>query len=367
LKVPFKISSPPSDIKPKLTLVPGSEPAPEKKEEAKIVPVLAGAPNDAVISLGLRVVLHNMPVFQLSGSADSVPTDVRIDLPLSLVESQLASGRIAIPAKQFRDALPAVHRELFVVDNGESPVLLPLQEVLKNLPATVLKMREDQEAADATAAFETPFSIKAAEDAKRFGGPKTQAVEPVAIKTEAQPKEAAPKAAPKIEKTPSPGAGVTGVGETTGDQPKAEAAPVTSAKTVVKAETKVEANTSAKDVVTRASDLPGVAACSITFEDGLSLAGNLPDDVPVGGLCAMAPSVLQKINRHTVDTKLGALRSMTLHCQESQMSFFMKGSVCLTVLHKNGDLASDTQNKLAEMAQELARTYSQPEAAHVHH
>ena len=47
-------------------------------------------------------------------------------------------------------------------------VALPLQEVLKNLPATSLRMRDDQEEQDAGANFATPFSAKAEEDAKRF-------------------------------------------------------------------------------------------------------------------------------------------------------------------------------------------------------
>jgi predicted regulator of Ras-like GTPase activity (Roadblock/LC7/MglB family) len=152
--------------------------------------------------------------------------------------------------------------------------------------------------------------------------------------------------------------------------PKPEAAPRAEAEAApiaAKSGGTLDANTNAKDVVVRATALDGVAACSITFEDGLSLAGNLPDDVQVGGLCAMAPSVLHRINRHTVDTKLGSLMSMTLHCRESQMSFFMKGSVCLTVLHDGGDLAFDTHHKLAEMANDLSRTYSQPETVHVDH
>jgi hypothetical protein len=144
-------------------------------------------------------------------------------------------------------------------------------------------------------------------------------------------------------------------------------APQPEEKNVPKADVALEANTNAKEMVARVSALPGVAGCSITFEDGLGLAGDLPEEVRVGGLCAMAPSVLQRIDRHTVDTKLGPLVSMTLQCRESQMSFFMKGNVCLTVLHAGGDLAPDTRNKLAEMAKDLSRTYSQPETVHVDH
>jgi hypothetical protein len=370
-RIAFKLSAA-SDLKPKLTLVPGAAENDDKKTEESEANPAAKAVEGGNISLGLRAVLQNVPAFQLNGSSDTVSTDVRIDLPLALVESQLASGRIAIPAKTFRDALPENHRNLIVIDEGESPVLLPLQEVLKNLPSTVLKMRVDQEEGDAVAAFETPFSIKAAEDAKRLGatapaeskaeplstGP-VSADAPAAIAQDSAPAQSEPPPE-KEKKTPNePGA----------ESAAAVAAPSMAAaeKSVPKAEVALEANTNAKEIVKRVSALPGVAGCSITFEDGLGLAGDLPEDVRVGGLCAMAPSVLQRIDRHTVDTKLGPLVSMTLNCRDSHMSFFMKGNVCLTVLHAGGDLASDTQNSLAEMAKDLSRTYSQPETVHVDH
>ena len=390
-RIPFKVTPPCADLKPKLTLVPGVEDAEEEAKEAA-APLAAKV---AQISLGLRTILQNMPAFQLTGSFEGVAEDARIELPLSLVESQLASGRIAVPMKIFRDALPENRRELVAVDEAESPVLLPLQEVLKNLPPTVLKMRDDQDAVEVAEAFETPFSIKALEDAKRLAASK--AVEekkgevPVAVKADDPPETKASetdKAAVAEVKTPEPTmaekieARVEEKAEPearTEEKAEPKVEEKTEAKTPetavaepekkseAKAEPKLEANTNAKGVVAQASALPGVGACSITFEDGLSLAGNLPDDIQVGGLCAMAPSVLQRINRHTVDTKLGPLLSMTLHCRESQMSFYMKGSVCLTVLHSGGDLASETHHKLADMAGELSRIYSQPETVHVDH
>jgi hypothetical protein len=81
----------------------------------------------------------------------------------------------------------------------------------------------------------------------------------------------------------------------------------------------------------------------------------------------MAPSLLQRIERHLLDTKLGSLTAVTLHCAKSPMTFFMQGNICLTVLHAGGNLASETQNELAKMTKDLSRTYAQPETAHVDH
>ena len=110
-----------------------------------------------------------------------------------------------------------------------------------------------------------------------------------------------------------------------------------------------------------------MAACAITFTDGLSLAGNLPAELAADGLCAVAPSVLQKIDKHMVDTRLGPLRAVTLHAGKSPLTFIMHGNICLAALHAGDELNSESRNQLAAMVEELSQTYSQPEPTHVDH
>src|SRR5207237_851361 len=99
----------------------------------------------------------------------------------------------------------------------------------------------------------------------------------------------------------------------------------------------------AKSVLARACALPGVAACTIAFaDDGLTLAGSLPAELAADGLCAMAPSLLQKIDNHMRDAKLGLFTGMTLHCAQWPLTFFMRGNICLTALHAGGELTSET-------------------------
>jgi predicted regulator of Ras-like GTPase activity (Roadblock/LC7/MglB family) len=327
---PFKVKAPSDDLRPKLTLVPGMEPAPEP-EFAPPPRASRGSKDERKVALALDVVLQNMPAFQLSGSSADIPSDIRIEFPFSLVQPQLATGRVAIPPRIFQAALPLQYRQLFLVDSADTPVLLPLQEVLKNLPTASLQMREDQVEAEAGEAFETPFSIKAKEDAERF---KVSAA-PIS-KPEETPAVAA---GPEKPVRHSPGEGGIDIDE------------------------KIDA----KEMVTRVSALPGVAACSITFTDGLILAGNLPTEVAAEGLCAMAPSLLQRIEKHMLDTGLGSLTGLTLHCAKSSLTFFMHGNICLGALHAGGDFPPETQSKLAEMAKRLSRTYAHTEAAHVDH
>src|SRR3954452_7708220 len=115
---------------------------------------------------------------QLTGDPSCVPGDVRFELPFALIEPQLASGRVSVTAKVFEVSMPVSFRGLFQAGPGAVDVSLPLQEVLKNLPATSLRMRDDQEEQDAGQNFATPFSAKAEEDAKRFNVPATPVTKP---------------------------------------------------------------------------------------------------------------------------------------------------------------------------------------------
>jgi predicted regulator of Ras-like GTPase activity (Roadblock/LC7/MglB family) len=96
------------------------------------------------------------------------------------------------------------------------------------------------------------------------------------------------------------------------------------------------------------------------FGDGLSLAGTLPEEYQADGLCAMAPSLLQRIENHMIETKLGALRALTLSCSNAAVTFFMQDNLCLAALHSKEELASDVRERLARAVEELSKKYSNP-------
>jgi predicted regulator of Ras-like GTPase activity (Roadblock/LC7/MglB family) len=303
-------------------------PVPNTPPVADTAPVPHTAPVPATpqrveekIELSLRTLLQNLPAFQRKGDPSLAPEDAKVSLPFSLIADQLATGRISVAPKTFHEAIPTDYRDLFQLDEAETPVMLPLQEVLKNVPAAALRMRTDQEALVENETIETPFSIQAEEDARRFRGEEPPALDLISDS------------------------------QATIDQKPAE---------------EVE-KVDAKEVVARATKLPGVNGCAITFADGLSLAGNLPPAISADGLCAVAPTLLQRIERHMFDTKLGPLKSMTLHGATSAVTFFMKGNICLSALHTTEELAAETRRQLAKIVDELSRTYSQPEISHVDH
>ena len=317
----------PLPLTPELAKVPFHPPAekpkapPTKTEVAPLATKLevasAPAKDETPITLSLKVVLQNLPRFQLNGDVSAVSAEDRLTLPLRLIETQLASGRVSISPDVFQAALPEKHRDLFEIDEAKTPVALPLEEVLKNLPATILKLRDDQEGFALDTDFETPFSIKAKEDAQRFAAGK--ATEQPAVEA-------------KIDVTPA-------------------------------AEKRIDP----KEVVAQASALAGVKACAITFSDGLSLAGELPEKIAAQGLCAMAPAILERIAQHVRETKLGSLVAVTIYTSGSALSFFAQRNICMTALHAEGSLPPQTRTQIAELVEKLSRTYAQPEAPHVDH
>ncbi len=322
----------PLPFSPELSKIPFEPPvekptASKKLEEPlRSKPGAASTPAKDPITLSLKAVLQNLPGFQLNGDVGTVSNEERLTLPLALIEPQLASGRISIAPDVFEAALPEKHRGLFQADEVKTPVALPLEEVLKNLPATILKLRDDQEDFAIDTDFETPFSAKAKEDARRFATDKASG-----------------------EKIPDQAT----------EQPKVEAkidiAPV--------AEKKVDP----KEVVAQVSALPGVKACAITFSDGLSLAGELPGEIAAEGLSAMAPALVKRIAQHVRETKIGSLVAVTLYASRSAVSFFAQGNICLAAVHTEGSLLAQTRTQIAELVEKLSRVYAQSETPRVDH
>src|SRR6185437_14974920 len=99
-RIPFKFTAPSDDIRPKRTLVPGVEPSAKSPPPAR--KATAAATDPGKVSLSLQSLMQSVPAFQLNGSPMSVPDDARIEFPLSLIEPQLASGRVMVPAKVFQ-------------------------------------------------------------------------------------------------------------------------------------------------------------------------------------------------------------------------------------------------------------------------
>jgi predicted regulator of Ras-like GTPase activity (Roadblock/LC7/MglB family) len=337
-RIPFKMTAPADDPRPK------DEPwlTAESLKASAETPVVPGTPvapqtaskTEVKIALALKPILQGLPPSHLGGDSGSVPAEAQIELPFSLIEPQLAAGRITVTPEVFAAGLPAEYRSLFKAGEA-ADVILPLHEVLKSLPTASLRMREDQEEQEAGANFATPFSAKAEEDAKRFNIAGRAAAKPIGT----------PPAAEKKRKPPRHQ-----------EESRSNLPPRNPLQIALETDEKLDD----KGVVAHVNKLAGVKGCALMFGDGLSLAGSLPAEYETDGLCAMAPSLMQRIEKHMVETKLGAFRGMTLSCVKGAVTFFMHENLCLVALHASGDLASEVQEKLARVVHELSRKYSQP-------
>jgi len=244
-------------------------------------------------------------------------------------------------------------------------------------------MREDQEVTAQDETFETPFSAKAKEDAERFAqGGKTAHPSAAAPSKPEVPKAETPKIElPKVAEVEVPKVRAPDLQIPKVAAPKIEAAKVELSAPVdafrvamgpaAKWETARPAEGApkfdAKAAIALACALPGVASCSVIFTDGLIIAGNIPDEMHMEGLSAVAPTMLQKLQKHMCETQLGPLRSMTVHGEKSPVTFFGAGDLCLTAVHNGVELSAESRRELGRITQELSRTYPKVETPHVDH
>lgn len=302
------------------------------------------------IRLPLRDVLAAVPPFQLSGPPlAEVPESAVIEFPLNLIKPQLSLGRVEVTPAQFQAALPGELRDRFQIEDTETPIPLPLPQVLQNLPNETLQMRGDQEESEVGAFFETPFSEKAAEDATRMKGPSGPIGKPGAVAG--------------LGAVAVAGGVDAGKGGSSGDIRPESPTPATAAAAAppAKTEPQIGEPLDAKAVVAEASRLPGVQACAVVFSDGLGLAGNIPPDFDVDALCAMAPTIMKRIDAQMASAKLGALAGITLFCAKAAVTFFAHGNICLAALHRSdAELTSASRSQLGRVTEALARTYRPP-------
>jgi predicted regulator of Ras-like GTPase activity (Roadblock/LC7/MglB family) len=356
IRIPFKLT-PLSEPKPEPAPAVAAPSSETPKVSITSAPTQASDSNEPTITLSLRPIFESLPPMQVAGDISSVPAEMKISFRFALIAPQLASGKIVVQPKDFEAALPPAYRHLFLPDAIEAPVQLSLPDVLANLPGDALLIRPDQEVVTQEEIFETPFSTKAAEDAKRFGPGAVRDVTPAAPTQKQTAEKPADESKAKGEPTQIAKPGPA----------KLESFPVAIPMPAQASAMAAAPKFDARDAVAKASTLPGVGSCSVIFADGLSLAGNIPGEMHVDGLSAVAPTLLKKLEKHMLETQLGALTCLTVHGEKSPVTFFASGNICLTAVHSVEELSAATRRELATITQDLSRTYAQPGTAHVDH
>jgi hypothetical protein len=278
------------------------------------------------IKLRLQPILSDFPPDLEYPSIQSLSdTQAEIALPLGLIQLQLANGRVVIPAETFCRALPAELKTYFESIDPAAEIPIPLQEIISRLPPEAIKLREDQELDHIEETIPTPFTGHAEEDAKRFGEQLNRPAPPNPVAD----------AAPQCEHEPT--------------------------KIVVASESErlqalfmTDEPLDLAKTINKVADLPGLRSCILNTADGFKLAGNLGDPGKEKAISELLPEVFQKTRSKIKELNAGLLETITLCYGTEQLSTFMQGNLCLTVIHDNRPFKPGVREKVQSVISELA-------------
>jgi hypothetical protein len=248
-------------------------------------------------------------------------TQAEIELPLDLIQPQLANGRVVVPAETFCRVLPVELKHYFESIDPASEIPIPLQEVFSRLPPDAIKLREDQELDIPEEKIQTPFTGHAEEDAERF----SQAGSTFNVDKQPQPRESEP-----LENA------------------------VASDSEQLQALFMTDESLDLAKTISKVANLPGLRSCMLNTASGRKLAGDLSDPGKERAISALLPEVFEKIRSKIKELNAGALETITLCYGAEQLSTFMQGNLCLTVLHDNRPFKPGVREKVQAVISELA-------------
>ncbi len=310
------------------------------------------------IKLRLEPILSSFPPDLEQPSIQALSnTSAEIFLPLDMIQSQLDRGRVVVSAAVFSRALPDDLRSHFDAIEPTAEIPIPLQEIFLSLPADAIKLREDQETDYPEGPIQTPFSIHAEEDAKRLGRV-----------LDAATATGSPISGCDMEEPCAPKEAATSVPVSASDELPAEAGdrhiPHALSTHLRKFSAKLNSERlhaifmtdevlDLSKAIRKVAELPGLRACLLNTTDGLKLAGNLEDPSQEQAVSALLPELFQQARSKLANMQLGTLETITLHCGRNQLSTFLQGKYCLTVLHDNRPFKPGVREKVQAVMSEL--------------
>ncbi len=130
------------------------------------------ADGEPSVTFALPQLLMRLDLATLGFEVTALPPSAKMQVPLSLVKSQLSSGRVVLSLAQVMQYSDRGSKPVLSRANPGLQVSLPLKEIFRQMPADVLASRETQAPSvrAEAAALETPFSAGARKDAELLGG-----------------------------------------------------------------------------------------------------------------------------------------------------------------------------------------------------
>jgi hypothetical protein len=282
-----------------------------------------GGSSKEEIKLRLQAILTDFPPQLEPVAIDSLlGTQAEIALPLDLIQSQLPHGRVVIPGEMFCKALPSDLKPYFESIDPAAEIPIPLQEIFSRLSPSAIKVREDQEVAHPEAPIPTPFTEHADEDAKRFAQAPVEA--PAAVNETPEPKDEAPRIAVENDSKRLQAIFLT-------DEPL----------DLVK-------------TIQNVAGLPGLKSCLLSTTEGLKLAGSFGDPEQEKAISTLLPELFDWTGSKLEALRAGTLETITFYYGLHQLSTFVRGKLCLTVIHDNRPFKPGVREKIRTVLNELA-------------
>ena len=108
-----------------------------------------------------------------------------------------------------------------------------------------------------------------------------------------------------------------------------------------------------KEVVVRATALPGVAGSVVAMQDGLRVASQVPAEFNPDTLAAFLPQIFERVNQTTRELRMGALNNINFTVGNVPWKIFRVNAVYFAAFGRAGEQLPSAQ--LAELAAELDR------------
>lgn len=317
-------------------------PGPEQPDDA----LLGGAAgNGSEVPKTVRVALGPIikslpPELQPSepGALSNKP-GAAVELPLELIKSQLANGRVTIPFSILLKSLPEDVKRHFPQANTAAEVAIPIKEILQDYPHDLLRPRADQEPEEALPPIPTPFTGPAKEDTERFAhtpeeteaetvGADSHQLEPIGqpvIPSESP--QAASKEAPVAE-------------EKSTLQPKP--APNFSAlQSVFLTDEALDLN----KVVQKVGELPGINSALFFAADG-TLEGEPEKLGLTQSSVQLLSSLAHEVGQRIETLGFGQIETVTLGWKRELVSVFTRGESGFVVRHEKRPFKPGVREKI---------------------
>jgi hypothetical protein len=304
-------------------------PGPEKPVEA---PLGGAARNGSDVPKTVRValgpIIKNLPPELQPAEPNALANKpgATIELPLELINSQLATGRVAIPFSTFLKSLPEEVKSQFPQADTAAEVAIPVKEILQDYPQDLLRPRADQEPEEPLPVIPTPFTGPAKEDTERFAHvpeePEVVSKE-ASVVEEKRDAEESPVAEekPTVERKPAPN--------------------FSALQSVFLTDEVLDLN----KVVQKVGELPGINSALFFAADG-SLEGEPEKMGLTQSSVQLLSSLTLEVGQRVETLSFGQIETVTLGWKRELVSVFTRGESGFVVRHEKRPFKPGVREKI---------------------